>query len=151
MSDQNSQWHPYEPPSASLEAAPKPVRSVGWKIYLWAIVSLIVLAYASFGPAWMQPLDYIDFAISTVGLVGLFGYAYSRQIFSEEFWRIWLPIEVIWDLTYILVVTRMGLGNQIDDAPTNTLEDLLWMLIVLPLYVALFRYGHRSAALWRAT
>ena len=153
MSDREPDHNPFAAPGAELErAAPRGGR-VGWKLYLWAMVALLALIYALLGVAWMQPLDALDAVITGASLAGLFGFAYRRSIAIPGFWRAWLPIQVLWDLALTLVLTPAGLAYRFSDSEassTPSLGDLSGLLLILPLYAALYLYGHRSPELWPA-
>jgi len=150
MSHPEPDHNPFAAPGAELEMAGPRRRRIGWKIYLFAMLGLLVPFYASMGVAWMQPMDIIDVCATSLGLVGLFGFAYRRRIGNRSFWRAWLPAQVLWDLALILILAPAGLANQFPDAEVSTtvLEDLVGLLVLVPLYAALYLYGHRSSEVW---
>ena len=143
--------NPYTPPGADLaDLELTPGRRIGWKVYLWLMVTLSAIALALFGQS-MQTADLAALAVTAVALVGLFGLAYRRRIGSRFFWRLWLPCEVVWDLAVVLVLTPAGLANQFPGTPTSAVEEVAGLAILLPLYVGLYRYAYRSRELWSAT
>jgi hypothetical protein len=40
----------------------------------------------------------LDFAVSALGLVGLFGYAYHRKILQARLWAVWAILLPVWGL-----------------------------------------------------
>ena len=106
-----------------------------WKIYSWVFTLLVIAAYASegFSSLW----DIVDLPISMCGLVGLFSYAYKKHVFNKIFWKSFLPICVIWDLTYNFV-----LSTEHIEGPTEYIFVLIGLIMfVVPLYIALYRYA----------
>jgi len=123
------------------------------------MLALIALTFAvifgSGGVRWMSVLDVVDYGFVTpAGIVGLFGYAFSKPIGSPRFWQRWALIQPLWDLTYAFVFEPMGWASQLPDSePESRIEWLVGQAIgfalVAPIYLALFRYGHRSHRLWK--
>jgi len=142
--------NPYESPRAELaDPTSQPPRRIGWKVYLWVMV-LLLATVPILGVQWIQPLDLVDLGISIAGTAGLFGYAYRRHIGSRSFWRAWLPIEVVWDLAIVLFLAPIGMAQQYPNAePSTFLEDAIGILVLTPLYLALYFYAFRSPELWQ--
>ncbi len=125
------------------------------------LLALLLLIYGvvigTSGVDWMSGVDVADAIFSLTGFVGLCGYAYARRVGSARFWRAWAPAQVAWDLFFILVATPLGWAGELPDSePESGGESLstiaLSLTLLAPLWLALFRYGYRSQALWdRAT
>ena len=82
-------------------------------------------------------------------MVGVFGYAYSRPIGQRRWWVAWLPIQVSWDAFVTFVLGPQGLAYAMPDAePLTAAENLGAVLILVPLYSALYLYAFRSPQLW---
>ncbi len=105
-----------------------------WKVYFWVITILIIVGYASegFSSYW----DIIDLPVLICAFVGLFSYAYKKKIFNKIFWKSFLPIYIIWDLTYNLV-----LSPGYSEEPTEIIYILIGFIIIVPLYIALYKYA----------
>jgi len=111
---------------------------VFWKIYFW----LLTIAYAlMFGSevfkGTLDLLHGLDYMLSWVGLVGFFGYIYKRRFFKPVFWKVYFPIQLIWDL--VLSIKFMPQSPVVLVIITLTLGFIL----LLPLYIALFKYAYR--------
>jgi hypothetical protein len=123
-------------------------RKRGWRVYFWLVGLFLVIALVAeiVEPADDPFVDTVDYLTSGFSLAGLFGYAYSRRILSQTIWRIWLPIAVVWDLA--LLVRQVTKGNLASDLVTFFAIALLWAIVAVPVYVAIYRYGYRSPDLW---
>jgi hypothetical protein len=107
------------------------------------------------GFATMTALDAANLVLSAVGLAGVFGYAHARRVIGNGLWRVWAVSQPLWDAFYSLIAGSLGWTDLNAGAATNEIE--YWVtaalvgLIELPTYIALFRYGYRSQALWERT
>jgi len=110
-----------------------------WKIYLWLAVITYAEVTVCSGLGASLSLS-LEVAVTLVAFIGLYGYAYSKQIGKPQLWKAWLFVLVFWDLVSALVYVRM--------LSILMLVPFLWFF--LPLCVALYRYGFRSPMLWEA-
>ena len=141
---------PYRPPAAAVRD-PAPGRRIAWKVYFFLIAASYPLLWLLSGVRWMQPLDAVDLAATSVGLSGLFAYAFRLRLASPGFWKAWLPVQIGWDLLATLWLAPLGLAFRFEEPdPTSALDLALGILFLLPLYVALFRYARRSPEIWQS-
>jgi hypothetical protein len=124
----------------------KETSKMGWKIYFWVILALLVAAYA-IDPTYFNFFDYLDIPVSFISVAGLFGYAYKKRIVHYDFWKIWLIVLIGWDIVYNYFLAGW---IKIEEAPmSSVLIDNMWGLsIFIPEYIALYLYGFRSKRLW---
>ena len=118
-----------------------------WKVYFWflAVVVLAFLTGSIMGP--VSAIKTIDIPLSLTALAGLFGFAYQRSILMKIFWKVLLPVVVVWDL----------IANFLWNGVSG-LRDFAWFEIVFVIavyyvlflaeYVALYLYGFRSEKIW---
>ena len=142
--------NPYRTPGSA--ASPQaPGRRLLWKLYSWLIALAYALVFLAEGVRWMQALDVVDTGATAVGLAGLFAYAYRRRLASTAFWKGWLPLQVGWDLLVLLQLEPLGLMYQFAETdPSSAVADtIIGILLLLPLYFALFRYAFRSPEIWQ--
>ena len=67
--------------------------SIWWKIYSVLSIILILLAIAGIaltGSLSVSIFDYVDFGLSLVAMIGLFGFAFSKPIAKFRVWRVFL-------------------------------------------------------------
>ena len=108
-----------------------------WKIYLW--LAAITYAGVTLYTGLRASLSlWVEVAVTLVAFIGLYGYAYSKQIGNVRFWKAWLFVLVCWDLVSALVHVKM--------LSVLMLAPFLWFF--MPLCVALYRYGFHSPTLW---
>ena len=140
--------NPHKAPDSDTNAGKiPPGRRTGWKAYAYA-----VLALQLFGLYYALPqLDGVralDYAVTVVGMVGLFAFAYRRPILERWFWRPWSLLNPAWDFV-------MGAWVYPKQEPHFARESVLvyfaLMLLFVPEYVALIRYGYFSPDVWAKT
>lgn len=81
-----------------------------------------------------------NWLLSLTLLTALWGYALRRRIGNARYWRV-----VFWLVLFantVMLVPVLLLGGEV------AMFTAVLTLLIVPAYVAAFRYGHRSAALW---
>jgi predicted membrane channel-forming protein YqfA (hemolysin III family) len=124
-------------------AAPR--RKPGWVVYAAALTVFELIGEvrnvaANHGPDAVAVANWI---LSAALLVALWGYALQKPIGAAAYWRV-----VFW---IVLGATAIMLVP----VAAGTLETMLFtaalLALVVPAFVAAFRYGHRSPRLWDPT
>lgn len=113
------------------------------KIYFWIIV-LLLLAVAYLDAAGDEVLgivDYLDYGFSLFWLIGVYGYGYDKTFLTIPFWKIYLPFIIIWDA----YATQLEFGDDfLSQEPVILLIfAILFLVISLPGYIALYLYGYQ--------
>ena len=117
---------------------------MGWKIYFFILTGLLLVLYAiTFSGPLEGVLHYLDVPISTVALVGVYGYAFKKPIGHHNLWKIWFFVIVLWDGFYNLIPPESAVFK-----PVDLVAILIGYGIIIPGYVALYLYGFRSQPLW---
>jgi hypothetical protein len=93
-----------------------------YKIYFWfyAALTIYVMATISLTPYF--------FLLTGSAAVGLYLYAYDHQWLPRSFWKIVTIIDLLGQLVFLF-------------RSSNFVEGLLTLLILSPVYIALFRYS----------
>jgi len=83
-------------------------------------------------------LPMLDLAISVPAILALHFYIWDQRVWSPMFWKPYGFAFVVWELLYNLVLEPMDTGEAFD--------PILFIapVILLPLYIALFRYAFRK-------
>ena len=113
------------------------MRRIFWNIYAWPITLLLV---ATFLPTknGMGLLSILNVVVSIPSLVALHLHIWDKRIGSVGFWRPYAFMFILWELVYNLVLEPLESEGQFDPI------FLVAPVILLPLYIALFRYAFRK-------
>jgi WD40 repeat protein len=123
---------------------------MGWKIYFWALAGLLLIAFFRLFYTGPTMWEIMDLVISTLAIAGLYGFAHRKQLIRKSFWKVWVFVIVSWDIAYNIVLTGLlGVTSQGQVAQELGLSCIgLSLLVLVPMYVALYLYGYRSDSLW---
>lgn len=113
------------------------MRRVLWNIYAWPITVLLVLSLLS-GLRSSDVLRIIDLIISVPLLIALHLHIWDVKFLSNKFWKPYAFVFLAWELLYNLLIAPIASGESFK--PIN----LLAPVILLPFYIALFKYAFRK-------
>jgi hypothetical protein len=115
----------------------------GWVIYAAALTFGVLAGEAAnvSRSGEVGALTLANWILSAALLTALWGYALQRRIGNEKYWRIvfWLVLVA----NAVMLVPVLLVGGEI------ALFTGALTLLIVPAYVAAFRYAFRSPALWR--
>lgn len=114
-------------------------RRVWWCLYAIPITLLVVVAELS-AVRRIGGLAVVDLLLSLPTLVAMHLHIWDRESLSPVFWKSYAFGFVVWDLAF-----NLWLQPAVDGHAFRP-DDLVAVVILLPLYVSLFRYAYRS---WR--
>lgn len=115
----------------------------GWVVYA-AALSFAVLAGEAANVSRsgeVGALMLANWILSAALLTALWGYGLQRRIGNEKYWRV-----VFWLVLFanaVMLVPVLLVGGEI------ALVTGALTLLIVPAYVAAFRYAFRSPSLWR--
>ncbi len=117
-------------------------------MYAWVVVALSGVGLVSRAGS-LTPFDIAIQLLSLPGFLGLFGYAYARPVLRLRIWRTWAWLQPLVDAA-ATIAGFLGIGAfalpELDVGSGVGLS--VGVALSVPQYVALFRYGYRSQALW---
>jgi hypothetical protein len=118
----------------------KILRRVLWNIYALPITLLL---FASYLPNFNHSgtlLFYhaVDFFVTMPALVALHLHIWDKKILAASFWKPYVFIFYAWDLSFNLLIEPTISGEKFDPI------SLIVPIILIPFYVALFRYAFRK-------
>ena len=120
----------------------KIVRRVLWCIYAWPITLLLLssdfIEGYQYGVTCVVAFAVLDFLISLPALAALHLHIWDRKLFNPTFWKIYTFGFYAWDLSFNLLIEPAITGEKFDPA------RLIAPIILIPFYVALFRYAFRQ-------
>lgn len=90
-----------------------------------------------YGPS-MFPFATLDFLVCLPALVAMYLHIWDTQLFTPAFWKIYAFVYIVWDFSFNILVEPAITHEEFD------LYVLIFPILCLPLYVAVFRYGFRK-------
>lgn len=160
--------NPYDTPKAPVrDLAPNPNADsrLGWKILFWISLFLTTLGtYFSLETLLQgqdQLLSAMEIIIYPLSLLGLFGLAYKRAFLSQRFWKGFLIVLILFDVSstfyYIdtLLIDSTEASSIIMGFPLENLVMIGILIAFIPLmlltYFGLYKYGYQRIAPWVVT
>ena len=117
-----------------------------WKIYFWLTVFFIVLALFSLFSPTNYNIPALIFSILTSGLavVGLYTYAFQKQLLPRRFWQYYFWIYLVLDVVffgYVFLPASLSkyLSFLMVYPNTSVLDSFINTALDIPLLYALFR------------
>jgi hypothetical protein len=130
------------------------VTRVLWKCYFFFFVSVSIADIALRLFLTSLHLNWSSFILlevipSILGCIGLFGFAYSRRIWSLYVWRtlfvVFVLIQLLAIYDYLGIVQGLEPQARAWDALS---ESVLPYLTEVPFIVAIYMYAYRSRPIW---
>ena len=160
--------NPYDTPKApvrDLEPNPNADRRLGWKILFWISLFLTILgtyfSLETFIQGQDQLLSAMEMVIYPLSLLGLFGLAYKRAFLSQQFWKSFLVVLILFDVSstfyYLdtLLIDSTEASNIVMGFPLENLVMIGILVAFIPLmlltYFGLYKYGYQRIAPWVET
>ena len=114
----------------------------GWKLYAVALGLLLCLMYPMVMLSRFRPIYLLDLPITFVAYLGLIGYAFQRRLASRRIWKGICVVFVAWEFLFNFFLSPESLEQ------VGIVAVVLMAVLLVPEYVALWRYGYRSEDLW---
>lgn len=115
-----------------------------WKIF--TVYFAVSTLYFELAPGSLDPWDILDLLMVLLGILGMFGFSFRRPVFRPLFWRLYLPLNVVWNLWHPDARTVPGIPGI-----PFWVVLLIGVTAAIPFYIALFLYGFRRRHLWQRT
>lgn len=115
-----------------------------WKIYFWIMLIstfrnlLLLLNYSdkiNWSGYWLSFTNYY-LPLSVVGLIGLFGYSYSKQILNKKLWK-----SLFLFLLLLFLYSRIQFFLTIPGNMVFHYINFFYLILPLPMLIALYRYA----------
>jgi hypothetical protein len=114
-----------------------------WLVYAAVLTAAVVIGEVS-GFLRGEPVSWqtlLNWIVTLALLTATWGYAMQRPVGNEPYWR-----RVFWIL---VVVTALMLLRVALASPAALVPVAAFMALLVPAYVAAWRYAYRSAQLWK--
>lgn len=142
--------NPVEPPESKVNTQRRSLRyPLLWKGYL--IFSVYVAVATSLYVPTMEQLSYfdvLDFGVSLVAVLGLYGFVYGVKIYKVVFWRYFTYLFLLESVLFCLLLPAFGVERYGRGFQFNVFY-LLEIAYVLPMIYALNMYSYKRPRLWR--
>ena len=83
-------------------------------------------------------IAFLDLCFSFPSLVAMHLHIWDKKLFNPQLWKIYAFVSCAWDLTLNLFIMPSVTGE------TFGINDIIGVAILIPLYVAMFRYAFRK-------
>jgi hypothetical protein len=125
--------------------------SNGYKWYFFIFLLGSVAIYIDiFVNKSATAIDYFDLPLSLIGVFGLFGYAFKKQIINAFAWKVYFVIIVFWDIFAFLACPRQPLIVEVN-LGVQIISLIFVVCFALPYYLAIYLYGYKSMTIWNKT
>lgn len=120
---------------------------IGWKIYFILLLFIYFISYIGYEK--MRLWEIIDLVLFIISLVGLYGFSWSRRIFTQEFWQVFIMVSIIWNTGYnYFVPLPTFMVEIIDNKMSQATLATLSLIPYIPCLIGVYLYGFKRPALW---
>lgn len=85
-------------------------------------------------------IDFLDYLLWAIALLGVWAYSYQKKIFSRQFWKYFLPTIFFWDV----LISHREIKSDPGLLESMFLVIIILLLFLIPEYLALYRYAYKS-------
>lgn len=141
--------NPYEPPQSGLsDKKPSAKYILLWKAYFgFSLYAAVVSSVYVPTIADLGVFDVLDFAISLVAVVGLYGFTFSTRILNVVFWRYFFYLALVETLIFCFVLPLFGTARYGREFHFDAFY-LFELGYVIPMLYALNAYAYKRPRLW---
>lgn len=105
-----------------------------FKIYAFLITPFMVISFL--GTDNMG--GYLNIIISIIGLLGVYLYAFKKQVLPQKFWSYFCFVYIIYHITYNFIIDPRLHGITLD------MDYLIGFFAFLPTYIAVVLQGFKK-------
>lgn len=121
----------------------KIVRRILWNIYAWPITLLLVAGSLvpgqnPTGNHIILTFSVLDLFISLPSLAAMHLHIWDKKLLNPLVWKTYTFVFYGWDLIYNLLIQPSLTGEKFNKV------SLIGLIVLIPLYVAVFRYAFRK-------
>ena len=143
--------NPYQAPDSdlSVDTVQMP-KTIWWKVFFFfsCLLTLLVIAgivFAETIPASL--LEFLDFTISIIGFVGLFGLAFNRAIGRQNFWKYFFYFNIL--VSIVVFVFFPIAGIEMYGQPVELNAEYAFALAYGLIFIwGLYLYGFKRPLIW---
>ena len=121
-------------------------KTVLWSVYLAIMVCGTILELL---PPPQNPKEYIGIVSGFIWCIGLFGFIFQRRILHKLFWRLWFSLILVATAIAFTFFTFM-MFTSVTQTHTQMLISGATLILIFPMYYALYAYAYRSPNIWQS-
>lgn len=141
--------NPFEPPEKVSGRRSTSRYMLLWKAYFaFSVYAAIVSSMFVPTIANLSYMDVLDFAVSLIAVVGLYGFIYSARIGRVVFWRYFFYVALLESIIFCLFVPLFG-GSRYGREFHFDLYYLVELLYIGIMLYALNMYAYKRPAVWK--
>ncbi len=140
---------PYKTPQSDVEVN-QLVSKTRWKVFFWIIVllELASIVFMIIDPEETFLDIIIELAIYSIVILGIFGFAFDRRIFSKRLWISIIPIVFSYDI-FSFIKLDWTFGSPEEMYFTVGFVAVVAIPLLYFQYLALYKYGFKSPEIWQ--
>lgn len=112
-----------------------------WKAYFFIIIILAAIS-TPFYAKTLRFCEILDISLMIIALIGLFGFAWKKQLLNKEFWKVFFVGWITWTLAYHYVIP---LPEEALKISTVTLPQwyfaTLSLIPAIPHFISIYKYA----------
>lgn len=120
-------------------------KTVLWSVYLAIMASNAILGLV---PLPQNSKEYIGVVASFIWCIGLFGFIFQRRILHKMFWRLWFSLILVFTASSFTFFT-FTMFTSTTQTHTQHLFYGAVIMLIFPMYYALYAYAYRSPSVWQ--
>lgn len=119
------------------------INTIFFKIYFLVLVGIVGYDFF-YAVQDLETIKILNFIILTIFLIGIYGFCFEKKIFKPIFWKIFLILIIPWNFFELLYDTNIMFKSGSNLFLLFTFI-MLYFLIFLPGYIAVYLYGHQNS------
>lgn len=129
-----------------------------WRLYFWLMIVVSILdialrifvSHTFFEISPQQPGFSFITILTWISLLGLYGFVFQKKYLWAYFWKIFFVVVIAGQVIDIISDIRFvhNLDPQSFSLISELFDSLIFNLISVPFFVAIYRYGFKSSSIW---
>jgi len=124
---------------------------MAWVVYFWLVAALLLLPLPfkifeyvtgkDSSPTIVKAEEMLNAAFFSVGLVGLYGFAYQQPLLTPTFWKLWVVLAVLISISGLFWSPKLKYGLGVMGKLRTRLVLAIGTLFLLPMLVGIWHYS----------
>ena len=120
---------------------------LGWKIYFILLLVLPLMSYAAYEE--IRLWEFIDIVLFVPSIFRLYGFSWSKRVFTPNFWKLFIIVSIIWNTIYNYFIPLPAFMDEIIGSEmSQTSLATLSLIPYIPCLIGVYLYGFNRPILW---